>query len=97
MMQMASSNTIVQTIVEDQKRGRVLSLFVMARRGIESLGSLLFGAIAAWVGTPGTLMIAGVICLFAVAAFATKLPSIRQAGNAFDEDTNQAQQRNPEA
>jgi len=33
MMQMASSNTIVQTIVEDQKRGRVLSLFVMARRG----------------------------------------------------------------
>jgi MFS family permease len=95
MMQMASSNTIVQTIVEDQKRGRVLSLFVMARRGIESLGSLLFGAIAASVGTPGTLMIAGILCLLAVAAFAAKLPSIRQAGNAFDEDTNEAQRRNP--
>ena len=84
MMQMASSNTIVQSIVDDQKRGRVLSLFVMARRGIESLGSLLFGVIANWVGTPGTLMIGGAVCLLAVAAFATKLPAIRQAGRSFD-------------
>ena len=82
---MASSNTIVQSIVEDQKRGRVLSLFVMARRGVESLGSLLFGAIANWVGTPGTLMIGGTVCLLAVAAFASKLPSIRQASRSFDE------------
>jgi MFS family permease len=95
MMQMASSNTIVQSIVDDQKRGRVLSLFVMARRGIESLGSLLFGAIAAWVGTPGTLMLAGTLCLLAVAAFATKLPSIRQAGSSFG-DTNRAQRREPD-
>jgi MFS-type transporter involved in bile tolerance (Atg22 family) len=91
MMQMASSNTIVQTIVEDQKRGRVLSLFVMARRGIESLGSLLFGAIAAWIGTPDTMMIAGTVCLLAVAVFATQLPSIRQAGNSFGENTDAAQ------
>jgi MFS family permease len=91
MMQMASSNTIVQTIVEDQKRGRVLSLFVMARRGIESLGSLLFGAIAAWIGTPGTMMIAGTVCLLAVALFATQLPSIRQAGNSSGENTDAAQ------
>jgi MFS family permease len=82
MMQMASSNTIVQSIVEDQKRGRVLSLFVMARRGIESLGSLLFGALAAWIGTPGTMMIAGTVCLLAVAVFATQLPAIRQASNS---------------
>jgi MFS family permease len=90
MMQMASSNTIVQTLVDDQKRGRVLSLFVMARRGVESLGSLLFGAIAGWVGTPATLMIGGTVCLLAVAAFATKLPSIRQASRSFEEDRNQA-------
>lgn len=96
MMQMASSNTIVQSIVDDQKRGRVLSLFVMARRGIESLGSLLFGAIAAWVGTPGTLMLAGTLCLLAVAAFATKLPSIRQAGSSLGEDTDRAQRRDPD-
>jgi MFS family permease len=96
MMQMASSNTIVQSIVDDQKRGRVLSLFVMARRGIESLGSLLFGAIAAWVGTPGTLMLAGTLCLLAVAAFATKLPSIRQAGSSLGEATDRAQRRDPD-
>jgi MFS family permease len=86
MMQMASSNTIVQSIVDDQKRGRVLSLFVMARRGVESLGSLLFGAIAHWVGTPATLTIGGATCLLAVAAFATKLSAIRQASRSFDKE-----------
>jgi MFS family permease len=88
MMQMASSNTIVQSIVEDQKRGRVLSLFVMARRGVESLGSLLFGAIAGWVGTPVTLMIGGAVCLLAAAAFSTKLPSIQHTSRSFDEPGN---------
>lgn len=58
----------------------------MARRGIESLGSLLFGIIANWVGTPGTLMIGGAVCLLAVAAFATKLPAVRQASRSFDEN-----------
>jgi len=85
MMQMASSNTIVQSMVDDQKRGRVLSLFVMARRGVESLGSLVFGAVAHAVGTPGTLMIGGTVCLLAVAAFAAKLPSLRQASRSIDE------------
>ncbi len=89
MMQMASSNTIVQTIVDDQKRGRVLGLFVMARRGMESLGSLLFGAIANWVGTPATLMIGGTVCLVAVAAFAGKLSLIRHMSRSFAEDRNQ--------
>jgi MFS family permease len=95
MMQMASSNTIVQSIVDDQKRGRVLSLFVMARRGIESLGSLLFGVIAHWVGTPATLVIGGAVCLLAVAAFATKLPTLRQASRSFDRNKNQATRGNP--
>ena len=95
MMQMASSNTIVQSMVDDQKRGRVLSLFVMARRGVESLGSLMLGAVASWVGTPGTLMIGGAICLLAVAAFARKLASIRQASRSFDKNKNQTTRRNP--
>ena len=84
MMQMASSNTIVQSIVEDQKRGRVMSLFVMARRGVESLGSLLFGVIAHWVGTPRTLMIGGAFSVLAVAAFAANLRSIRQSTRTVD-------------
>jgi MFS family permease len=94
MMQMASSNTIVQSIVDDQKRGRVLSLFVMARRGVESVGSLLFGAVAHWVGTPGTLMIGGTVCLLAVAVFAAKLPTIRRASHAVDNDRNEARPGN---
>jgi MFS family permease len=96
MMQMASSNTIVQSMVDDQKRGRVLSLFVMARRGIESLGSLLFGTVASWVGTPGTLMIGGAVCLLAVAAFATKLSSLRHASRSFDEDRTEPARGNLE-
>jgi MFS family permease len=94
MMQMASSNTIVQTIVDDQKRGRVLSLFVMARRGVESLGSLLFGAVAHAVGTGFTLMIAGSICLLAVAAFASKLPAMRQISGASDDARKQRNREN---
>jgi len=94
MMQMASSNTIVQSIVDDQKRGRVMSLFVMARRGIESLGSLLFGIIANWVGTPRTLMIGGAFCLLAVAAFAAKLRPIRQASRSFDSDSKRPSREN---
>ena len=86
MMQMASSNTIVQSLVDDQKRGRVLSLFVMARRGIEALGSLLFGAVANGIGTPRTLMLGGLFCLAAVAGFATKLSSLRRASHSFDEN-----------
>jgi hypothetical protein len=47
----------------------------------------MLGAIAQWVGTPGTLMIGGAVCLLAVTAFATKLPSIRQASRSVDEAT----------
>jgi MFS-type transporter involved in bile tolerance (Atg22 family) len=90
MIQMASSNTILQTIVDDKKRGRVISLFVMARRGVESFGSLLAGAIAHSFGTPDTLMIGGIVCLLASAAFATKLSSIRKTSISFYNDTKDA-------
>lgn len=83
MLQMASSNTILQTIVDDEKRGRVISLFVMARRGVESFGSLLAGAVAYKFGTPNTLMIGGIVCLIASVAFATKLSQIRESGHSF--------------
>ena len=84
MMQMASSNTIVQSIVDDQKRCRVMSLFVMARRGVESFGSLWFGVVANWVDTPRTLMIGGAFSVLPVAAIAANLRSIRQASRTVD-------------
>ena len=86
MMQMASSNTILQTIVDDKKRGRVISLFVMARRGVESFGSLLAGAVAHRFGTPDTLMIGGIVCLLASVAFATKLSLLRETSRSFYKD-----------
>ena len=86
MMQMASSNIILQTIVDDKKRGRVISLFVMARRGVESFGSLVAGALAHRFGTPDTLMIGGIVCLLASVAFATKLSMIRETSRSFYKD-----------
>jgi MFS family permease len=90
MMQMASSNTILQTIVDDRKRGRVISLFVMARRGVESFGSLVAGVVAHRFGTPDTLMIGGIVCLLASVAFATKLSMIRETSRAFYKDMKDA-------
>jgi MFS family permease len=91
MMLMASSNTILQTIVDETKRGRVLSLFVMARRGVESFGCLVAGVVAHKFGTPDTLMIGGIVCSLAALAFATKLSSIRETSRSFYKGLKSAQ------
>jgi MFS family permease len=77
MVQMASSNTILQTIVDDDKRGRVMSLFTLAFIGMAPLGSLLAGTLAHWIGAPFTVMGAGVLCLVASLLFWRKLPLLR--------------------
>ncbi len=79
MVQMASSNTILQTIVDDDKRGRVMSLFLMALLGTSPFGSLFAGSLAARLGAPHTLFIGGVCCLVGAAWFASHLPQIREA------------------
>ena len=86
MLQMASCNTILQTIVDDKKRGRVISLFVMARRGVESFGSLVAGAFAQSFGTSDTLMMGGIVCILASVAFATKLPLLKATSISFYKD-----------
>jgi MFS family permease len=77
MVQMASSNTILQTIVDDDKRGRVMSLFTLAFMGMAPLGSLLAGSFAHWIGAPFTLRVAGVLCLGASFSFLWRLPRFR--------------------
>ncbi len=79
IVQMASSNTVLQTIVEDDKRGRVMSFYTMAYRGMIPLGSLLTGAVASKIGAPQTLLMGGVCCLIGAALFASGLPSLREA------------------
>jgi MFS family permease len=78
MQQMAPSNTILQTIVHDEKRGRVMSFYSMAFLGMAPFGSLLAGNLAARIGAPATMIVNGVVCLLASLLFARKLPAIRQ-------------------
>ena len=67
MVQMVASNTIIQTIVDDDKRGRIMSFYVMAFIGTAPFGSLMAGTLAAAIGAPDTLIIGGTLCLFAAA------------------------------
>src|SRR5713101_2612297 len=61
MVQMASSNTILQTISEDNKRGRVMSFYAMAFMGMAPFGSLLAGSLASKIGVPATLSVNGAL------------------------------------
>jgi MFS family permease len=78
MVQMASVNTILQTIVDDDKRGRVMSLYTMAFMGMAPLGSLLAGSVAHSLGAPATLQISGLLCVIAGIVFGSKLPKLRK-------------------
>jgi MFS family permease len=78
MVQMASSNTVLQTIVDDDKRGRVMSFYAMAFMGMAPFGSLIAGSLASKIGAPNMLIIGGICCLIASAVFASRLPTLRK-------------------
>ena len=78
IVEMAASNTVLQTIVEDDKRGRIMSFFTMAFMGMTPFGSLFAGFLASRIGAPNTLLIGGLACLAGAAAFALKLPALRE-------------------
>jgi MFS family permease len=77
MQQMAASNTIIQTVVEESKRGRVMSYYTAAFVGMAPFGSLLAGTLATWIGAPRTVMLSGACCIAGAAWFTTRLPQIR--------------------
>lgn len=76
---MASSNTLVQTLVDDDKRGRVMSIFAMAFTGTMPVGNLLAGYVAARWGAPMTLMASGSICIVIAGMFFRSIPRLRAA------------------
>lgn len=78
MVEMASSNTVLQTIVEEDKRGRIMGFYTMAFMGMVPFGSLLAGTLANNIGAPNTVMIGGVACILGSLLFAKKLPSLRR-------------------
>jgi MFS family permease len=79
IVQMASSNTILQSIVEEDKRGRVMSIYTTAFIGMAPLGNLFAGTLASWIGAPNTLIVSGVACIIGSLIFAVNLPQIRKA------------------
>jgi MFS family permease len=77
MVHLAGSNTLLQTIVDDDKRGRIMSMFAMAHMGMVPLGALVAGAAAHRFGAPKTVLVGGCLCLVLAALFVRGLPALR--------------------
>ena len=77
MMQTAASNTILQTITDDDKRGRVMGFYSMAIMGTAPFGSLIAGGLAKEIGTPGTIFIGGLATIIGALFFFKKLPGLK--------------------
>ena len=80
MVQMALSNTSLQTIVDDDKRGRVMSFYTMAFMGMAPFGSLLAGSLAHRIGAPNTLLLGGLACVAGALVCARNIPAFRKKG-----------------
>jgi MFS family permease len=78
MVQMALSNTVLQVIVEDDKRGRVMSFYMMSLMGMAPLGSLIAGFLASRIGVPHTLTIGGIACAGASFVFALRMKALQR-------------------
>ena len=79
MSQMASCNTMLQSLAEDDKRGRVLSFYAIAYRGMYPVGCFMAGVLADSIGAPATLWIGGVCVLGGGAWYTRALPGLRAA------------------
>jgi len=77
MIEMGSSNTLIQSMVPDRLRGRVMSVYSMMFMGMAPIGSLLAGAAADRLGAPWTVAAGGIVCMAAAGVFAIFLPRIR--------------------
>ena len=78
MVHMASTNTLVQTLSDDDKRGRVLSYYTLAFRGTGPFGALMAGALAHRIGAPHTILIGGICCLIGAIVYERKLPALHK-------------------
>jgi MFS family permease len=78
MVHMASTNTVLQTIVDDGKRGRVMSFYTMAFMGMVPLGSLLAGILADIAGAQSTVIGGGICCIAGSIGFIRQLPTLRR-------------------
>jgi MFS family permease len=77
LLQMSASNTLMQTMVPDRMRGRLMSFYAMSLMGMAPFGSLIAGAVAVRLGAPLTVALGGGLCLGASLVFWLRLPSLR--------------------
>ncbi len=77
MLQLAGTNTIVQTLVDEDKRGRVMSLYTLAFFGATPIGALIGGAMAKTLGTHVAIGVGGGACVIAAIVFRAALPALR--------------------
>jgi MFS family permease len=78
MVHMVASNTIIQTIVDDEMRGRVMSFFALSFAGTMPFGSLYAGSLASSIGAPRTLIISGIVCIAVALLFYRRLKPMRE-------------------
>jgi MFS family permease len=77
MIQMASSNTLVQSMVPNNLRGRVMAVYSMMFMGMAPIGALLAGTLAGRIGAPKTVAIGGAVCIVGAVVFGLRLPALR--------------------
>ncbi len=77
MSHMVVSNTVLQTITEDDKRGRVMSFYTMAFMGMATFGTLLGGIVASRIGARYAVLGGGILCMGAALAFSNQMPALK--------------------
>ena len=80
MVQLASSNTLIQSMVPDRLRGRVMAVYSMMFMGMAPFGALFAGVLANRLGAPVTVALGGVVCILGALVFRTQLPQLRAEG-----------------
>ncbi len=79
MVYIGSGNTLIQTIVDEEKRGRVMSVFTMALMGLEPVGCIIAGSAATHLGAPNTVLIIGIISFIGALIFLRQLPALGES------------------
>jgi MFS family permease len=77
MLEMASSNTLIQAMVPDALRGRVMAVYSMMFMGMAPIGALLAGTLAQKIGAPETVALGGAVCILGAIVFGLRLPALR--------------------
>jgi MFS family permease len=80
MTQMSSSNTLVQAMIPDELRGRVMSLYSMMFMGVAPIGALMAGTLAGIIGAPETIALGGIVCIVGAFVFGYKLSGLERQG-----------------